>query len=120
MRGSRSVLREAGAEMPRSTHHECFNTLKNQGYHIEHNYGHGQKNLSFTFLILTLLAFYFHQIFELTDPLYQAARKQLGSKQNLWSNLRAVFRMFIVSSWQVLLGWVYHPSDYTPVTAASP
>ena len=26
---------------------ECFNTLKNQGYNIEHNYGHGQKNLCF-------------------------------------------------------------------------
>lgn len=24
---------------------ETFNTLKNQGYHIEHNYGHGQKYL---------------------------------------------------------------------------
>jgi len=25
---------------------ETFNTLKNQGYHFEHNYGHGEKNLS--------------------------------------------------------------------------
>jgi hypothetical protein len=25
--------------------HETFNTLKNQGYHLEHNYGHGKKNL---------------------------------------------------------------------------
>jgi hypothetical protein len=24
---------------------ETFNTLKNQGYHIEHNFGHGQHNL---------------------------------------------------------------------------
>ena len=25
---------------------ETFNTLKNQGYHFEHNFGHGNKNLS--------------------------------------------------------------------------
>ena len=25
---------------------ETFNTLKNQGYNFEHNYGHGYKNLS--------------------------------------------------------------------------
>ena len=25
---------------------ETFNTLKNQGYHLEHNYGHGKENLS--------------------------------------------------------------------------
>ena len=34
---------------------EVFNTLKNQGYHIEHNYGHGEKNLSMNFFLLNLL-----------------------------------------------------------------
>ncbi|MBU0706680.1 hypothetical protein KJ807_05710 [Patescibacteria group bacterium] len=97
---------------------ECFNTLKNQGYNIEHNYGHGSKNLSFNFLLLTLLAFYFHQIFELTDHLYQTARKKLGSKQHLWENLRSIFRMFIVKSWQVLLEWIFDPSSHTPSTAS--
>ena len=24
---------------------ETFNTLKNQGYHFEHNYGHGKKSV---------------------------------------------------------------------------
>ena len=41
---------------------ETFNTLKNQGYHIEHNFGHGQQNLSMIFFTLNLLAFYVHQI----------------------------------------------------------
>ncbi|MBR9982357.1 MAG: hypothetical protein KFF50_15100, partial [Desulfatitalea sp.] len=35
---------------------ETFNTLKNQGYHIEHNFGHGRKNLSNNFFVLNLLA----------------------------------------------------------------
>lgn len=65
---------------------ECFNTPKNQGYHLEHNYGHGEQNLSFNMYLLTLLAFFLHQIQELTEPLYQACRKKHGSKQHLWES----------------------------------
>ena len=37
---------------------ETFNTLKNQGYHFEHNYGHGKENLSsLTLLFLDYLCF---------------------------------------------------------------
>jgi hypothetical protein len=35
---------------------ECFNTLKNQGYHLEHNFGHGKKHLNHNVYLLTLLA----------------------------------------------------------------
>jgi len=50
---------------------ETFNTLKNQGYHIEHNFGHGSQHLSLNFFVLNLLAFYIHQILELCDLSYQ-------------------------------------------------
>jgi hypothetical protein len=33
---------------------ETFNTLKNQGYHFEHNYRHGTQNLSVVFAILMM------------------------------------------------------------------
>ena len=59
-----------------SPDNETFNTLKNQGYHIEHNYGHGEKNLSMMFFMLNLLAFFTHQILEFTDLLYQ--KMQVG------------------------------------------
>ena len=36
---------------------ETFNTLKNQGYCFEHNFGHGEKNLSTVFAFLMMLAF---------------------------------------------------------------
>ena len=45
------------------------------------------------FFILNLLTFFMHQIFELTDTLYQQLRKEMGSKKNLWGCLR-VFSMF--------------------------
>src|SRR5712671_2317638 len=36
---------------------ETFNTLKNQGYNFEHNYGHGEQNLSVVFATLRKIAF---------------------------------------------------------------
>lgn len=101
-----------GVKFPRPTHHECFNTLKNQGYHISHNYGHGSKNLSFNFLLLTLLAFFCHQIAELTDGLYQQCRKKLGSKVELWGNVRAFIRAFIFESWEFLFQFVLNPKSF--------
>ena len=91
---------------------ECFNTLKNQGYHLEHNFGHGAKNLCFNFLLLTLLAFFFHQIFELTDQLFQDCRRSFGSKLNLWQSLRSYIKILIFDSWYHLLDFALTPSKY--------
>lgn len=91
---------------------EVFNTVKNHGYHIEHNYGHGQKHLSFNFFLLNMLAFFIHQIFELTDRLYQDCRRKLGSKRNLWDHLRVSIRMFIFPDWETLLRRVHSPSEF--------
>jgi hypothetical protein len=89
---------------------EVFNTVKNQGYHIEHNYGHGVKNLSFNFFLLNLLAFFMHQIFELTDRTYQWLRKNLGSKRNLWDHLRVYTHAIVFPDWDDLLNRI--ASDY--------
>ncbi len=86
---------------------ETFNTLKNQGYHFEHNYGHGEKNLSVVFAMLMMLAFLVDQVQQLCCPLFQAAGKKLGTKRALWDNLRSHFRHFIFQSmrhlYQVML-----------------
>lgn len=99
---------------------ECFNTLKNQGYYIEHNYGHGKKNLCFNFLLLTLIAFTFHQILELTDKLYQACRKKFGSKRSMWETLRSYIRLLIFDSWEHLLDLALDPIKYNPSICRSP
>src|SRR5205085_3830910 len=41
---------------------ETFNTLKNQGYHFEHNYGHGKEQLSVVLALLMMLAFGIDQV----------------------------------------------------------
>jgi len=64
---------------------ETFNTLKTQGYHYEHNYGHGEENLSDVFALLMMLAFFVDQVLQLCDPLFQGALQKLGSKRLLWN-----------------------------------
>jgi len=70
---------------------ETFNTLKNQGYNFEHNYGHGQQNLSVNFALLMMLAFLIDQIQQLAFPLFQAVLKKEGSRKRLWQHMRALF-----------------------------
>ena len=91
---------------------ETFNTLKNQGYHIEHNFGHGKKHLSINFFLLNLLAFFMHQIFELSERLYQKCRKAFSNKEEFWNCLRNVIRLLIFPDWQTLLQRVLKPSEF--------
>ncbi len=91
---------------------ECFNTLKNQGYYIEHNYGHGKKHLSFNMYLLTLLAFYVHQIFELTDGAYQACRAKFGSKRYMWESFRGAIRSIVFNDWSTFYDFMLNPDHY--------
>ena len=77
---------------------ETFNTLKNQGYHFEHNYGHGNENLSVVFAMLMMLAFLVDQAQQLTCQLFQSVWKKLGSKRSLWEKMRFLFFGFIFDS----------------------
>jgi hypothetical protein len=81
---------------------ETFNTLKNQGYHFEHNYGHGKKHLSVVFALLMMLAFLVDQVQQLCDPLFRAAWEKAGSKRQLWEDLRALFRTLVLASLRAL------------------
>jgi hypothetical protein len=81
---------------------ETFNTLKNQGYHFEHNFGHGEQNLSVILAMLMMLAFLVDQTQELCCPLFQAVHKKLVSRRSLWDHLRSHFRHCLCESMQQL------------------
>lgn len=94
---------------------QCFNNLKNRGYCLEHNFGHGSQYLAFNFYILTLLAFLFHQVFELTDTLYQKARAR-WSLRMLWDKIRGAVCYFTFTSWEQLVTHCLHPPNvHSPV-----
>jgi Transposase DDE domain len=81
---------------------ETFNTLKNQGYNFEHNYGHGEDNLSVVFAMLMMLAFLVDQTQQLGCALFQAVWTKLGSKRRLWERMRALFYDYAFASMRQL------------------
>jgi len=82
---------------------ETFNTLKNQGYQFEHNFGHGQQHLSVLLAMLLMLAFLVDQTQQLCCPIFRGAWKKAQTKRDLWEQMRALFSNFLVSSMQELL-----------------
>jgi len=93
---------------------EAFNTLKNQGYHLEHNFGHGKKFLSYNLLLFNFLAFFMHQIFELSDRVYQKCRSKFTSRKEYWNQLRCTIRILIFPSFESLLKFIINPDDGIP------
>ena len=81
---------------------ETFNTLKNQGYQLEHNFGHGQQHLSVVFGVLMLLAFLSDQMQQLCCALFRAAWHKKGSKRQLWDEMRHLFHAFVCGSMREL------------------
>lgn len=82
---------------------ETFNTLKNQGYNLEHNYGLGKKNLSAVFTILMMLAFLIDQAQQMSCWLFKAALARKAGKRYLWEDIRAFYRIFQVDSMEAIL-----------------
>lgn len=70
---------------------ETFNTLKNQGYYLEHNYGHGKKFLSTIFALLMLLAFFIDQITQALDQTFEKALQEAKTLRDLRQKVRVLF-----------------------------
>lgn len=59
---------------------QVFNTLKNQDYEFEHNYGHGEQHLATVLAMLMMLAFLIDQVQEYGCAFFQAARQRFHSR----------------------------------------
>jgi len=77
---------------------ETFNTLKNQGYHFEHNYGHGEKYLATNLAFIMLTAFLIDQIQQAVNTIFKTILTALKTKAKLWDTLRAVFKIMRIKS----------------------
>lgn len=85
---------------------ETFNTLKNQGYNLEHNYGHGVENLSTNFAILMFLAFFTDQIAQHLDKDFQAAKTVCKSFKMLWEKVRSIFYLLPTMSMNAIYRFI--------------
>jgi len=84
---------------------EGINVLKTKGYHVEHNFGHGQQFLAQVFLVLNLLAFLLHTALELVDDLVKFLRQSLGKRTTFFADIRALCRYNSFQSWNIL--WLF-------------
>lgn len=82
---------------------ETFNTLKNQGYNFEHNFGHGNKNLTTIFAYLMILAFFCDQIQSLCCNLFQTAQQLCIRRFRLWKYLREAYCTCHFENWTQLI-----------------
>lgn len=93
------------------TENENHNVLKTKGYHLEHNFGHGQQHLSSFLLTLNLLAFLFHTVLLLVDQSYQLIRQRVVRRDTFFEHLRTLTRYLVFESWQQLITFMLTESE---------
>lgn len=92
---------------------ETLNTLKNQGYHFEHNFGHGYQHLATNCSLLMMLAFLVDQIQAHCCAFFQQAWQASHSKIRLWARMQAFFTDFYIASWkQFFTALIHGPALY--------
>jgi hypothetical protein len=82
---------------------ETFNILKNNGYHLEHNFGHGKQNLAMLFAAMNLLAFAFHTVCDCLEDLWIKARNAKRARKRLFEHIRTITAYLVFPSWDTLM-----------------
>ena len=81
---------------------ETFDTLKNQAYHLEHSFGHGNKFLATNFMLLIFLAFLTDQITQVLDKNFNKAWGYCKTKKNLFEKIRQIFDLMPCQSLDIV------------------
>lgn len=82
---------------------ENNNTLKTKGYHLAHNFGHGEQYLSQLLLTMNILAFLYHTVLHFVDKAYQLIRNKLPTRKTFFDDLRALTRYMYFDNWNALM-----------------
>ncbi|GHU39466.1 hypothetical protein FACS1894190_04260 [Spirochaetia bacterium] len=82
------------------------NVLKNYGYHLEHNFGHGENHACEIYCVLNLPAFFIHGLMILCDENFIKARSCFGRRDEFYNALRTFFRAHLFQSWEDFLSFV--------------
>jgi hypothetical protein len=93
---------------------ENNNTLKTKGYHLEHNFGHGQKHLSSLLATLNILAFLYHSFLSFTDERYRLIRATLPTRKTFFDDLRALTRYLLFPNWDALTDFMMRGLEIGP------
>ncbi len=82
---------------------ESFNVLKNHGYELEHNFGHGETYLAMTLAALNLLAFAWHTVLDLLEPPWRKARDAAEKRTAFFAYLATLTSIVVFPAWPDLL-----------------
>lgn len=93
---------------------EHNNVLKNRGYHLEHNFGHGKQHLASLLVTMNLLAFGLHTLLELVDGSYRLIRATLGRRQRFFQHLEALTSYLQFESWERLMEFMMRGLEIGP------
>jgi hypothetical protein len=93
---------------------ENNNTLKTKGYHLEHNFGHGQEHLSSLLAAMNILAFLYHTFLSFTDEHYRLIRATLPSRKTFFDDLRALTRYLFFPNWKALMDFMMRGLEIGP------
>jgi hypothetical protein len=85
---------------------EGNNVLKNHGYNLEHNFGHGENHLCELLLSLNLLAFLFHTILDLVNYTYQKVRELLVTRTTFFKDIRTLLKYLWFKDWSHLFSFI--------------
>ena len=85
---------------------ESFNVLKNNGYNLAHNFGHGKKYLAQAFAAMNLLAFAFHTACDCLETLWQQAREAVGARARFFQDLHTITAYVLFPSWHSFMNTV--------------
>ena len=94
---------------------ENNNVLKNRGYQLGHNFGHGQQHLSNLLVSMALLAFLMHTALEWIDQRYRQLRQQPFSRKAFFEHLRTLVLFLPFDSWDHLMAFMLNPSANPPI-----
>ena len=98
---------------------ENNNVLKNRGYHLEHNFGHGKEHLASLLATMNLLAFGLHTLLELTDENYRLIRNKVGARRRFFEHLEALTTYLYFESWQRLMDFMMQGLEIGPYAPKS-
>jgi hypothetical protein len=82
---------------------ESFNVLKNHGYELEHNFGHGENYLAMTLAALNMLAFAWHTVLDLIEPPWRKAREAAEKRTSFFAYLGTLTSFAVFPAWSDLL-----------------
>ncbi len=99
---------------------ETFHSLARHGYHLKHNFGHGQDGLANLLATLNLFAFTLHSVLDCVADLWRRCRHKAGTRRRFFDKLRVLSEMFWFPDWNALLTTILSPPRRPAAVPAHP